>query len=79
MRQKKPERITTRVQLELPITSMERLNSLVSMTGATSYAEVIRSALKVYKTLADEQKAGNIFRIVRRNGSVAEVHFIGVD
>jgi Arc/MetJ-type ribon-helix-helix transcriptional regulator len=37
---------TTRVQLELPEPSMERLKALKDKTEAASYAEVIKNSLR---------------------------------
>ena len=50
---------TTRVQLELPASSMERLKALRAKTEAASYAEVIRNALRLYEALIAEVEAGN--------------------
>ena len=46
-------RRTTRVQLELPEPSMERLKRLKEVTEASGYSEVIRNALKTYEALLD--------------------------
>ncbi len=40
---------TTRVQVELPKKSMDRLRRIKEMTEATSHAEVIRAALIHYE------------------------------
>jgi hypothetical protein len=53
------EKATTRVQLELPASSMERLKALRTKTEAASYAEVIRNALRLYEALIGEVEAGN--------------------
>jgi Arc/MetJ-type ribon-helix-helix transcriptional regulator len=53
------EKPTTRVQLELPASSMERLKALRTKTEAASYAEVIRNALRLYEALIGEVEAGN--------------------
>jgi hypothetical protein len=50
---------TTRVQLELPASSIERLKALRTKTEASSYAEVIRNALRLYEALIGEVEAGN--------------------
>ncbi len=50
---------TTRVQLELPESSMERLKALKDKTEAASYAEVIRNSLRLYEALVGEAESGN--------------------
>ena len=52
------ERATTRVQLEMPPQAMERLQRLKERTEAASYAEVIRSALRLFEALVDEHEKG---------------------
>ena len=44
------ERATTRVQLEMPPQAMERLQKLKDRSEAASYAEVIRNALRLYRS-----------------------------
>jgi hypothetical protein len=53
------KRTTTRVQLELPKASFERLKQLQEKTEAGSYAEVIRNALRLYEALIKEADSGN--------------------
>jgi Arc/MetJ-type ribon-helix-helix transcriptional regulator len=50
---------TTRVQLELPESSMERLKKLREKTEAASYAEVIKNSLRLYEALIKEAESGN--------------------
>ena len=50
---------TTRVQLELPESSMERLKALRDKTEAVSYAEVIKNSLRLYEALIREAESGN--------------------
>jgi len=50
---------TTRVQLELPEPSMERLKVLKEKTEAASYAEVIKNSLRLYEALIGEAESGN--------------------
>jgi Ribbon-helix-helix protein, copG family len=62
------ERSTTRVQLEMPPQAMERLTRLKEKTEATSYAEVIRNALRVFEALAEEHEKGGEFSLKRADG-----------
>jgi Ribbon-helix-helix protein, copG family len=49
----------TRVQLEMPPKSMERLRLLQKKTEASSYAEVMRNALRFYEFLVEQAEVGN--------------------
>lgn len=60
---------TTRVQLELPKSSFERLKQLQERTEAASYAEVIRNALRLYEALVKEADAGNDIVVRQLDGS----------
>jgi hypothetical protein len=50
---------TTRVQLELPEPSMERLKALKDKTEAASYAELIKNSLHLYEAPIAEAESGN--------------------
>ena len=65
---KENKRNTTRVQLELPETSFERLNRLKDKTEASSYAEVLKNALRLYEALVLEAEAGNEISIKQKSG-----------
>ena len=58
----------TRVQLELPEQSYERLKSLKAKTEATTYAEVIRNAMRVYEALVNEADKGGVVYVKRPGG-----------
>ena len=60
---------TTRVQLELPEKSFERLKKLREITEASSYAEVLRASLRLYEALIEETRAGNTVAIKQADGS----------
>ncbi len=62
------ERMTTRVQLEMPPQAMERLQGLKERTEAASYAEVIRNALRLFEALVDEHEKGAEFSLKRADG-----------
>ncbi len=65
---KETKRSTTRVQIELPGPSFERLNRLKEKTEASSYAEVLKNALRLYEALVREAEAGNEISIKERTG-----------
>ncbi len=61
-----------RVQLDLPERSMARLQDLRGKTEATSYAEVIKNALRLYEAIVEEAEAGNKFLIRAPSGETKE-------
>lgn len=61
-------RAVTRVQLDLPPRSMQRLTAMKDKTEAASYAEVVRRALQVYEDLVNQIDQGNEFMIRKENG-----------
>jgi len=64
---------TTRVQLELPSASMERLRALKDKTEAISYAEVTKNAYKVYERLVDLSESGHTLLVRGPDGKIKEL------
>ena len=60
-----------RVQLDFAPRSMERLNTLKTKTEASSYAEVVKNALRLYEALIEETESGKQFLIRDENGVVS--------
>ena len=60
-----------RVQLDFAPKAMERLNALKAKTEATSYAEVVKNALRLYEALIEETEIGKQFMITDEAGTVA--------
>ncbi len=60
----------TRVQFDLSARAMDRLNELKEKTEATSYAEVVKNALKLYDGLIEEVERGSEFLIRDKDGKV---------
>ena len=50
-----------RVQLDLPPRAFERLKQLKTETEASTYAEVIKNALKLYASAVEFQREGGKF------------------
>ncbi|GEP61056.1 hypothetical protein RSO01_82220 [Reyranella soli] len=73
----KDKRATTRVQLELPCRSMDRLASLKEVTEASSYAEVVRNALRLYEAIINESKAGGELLLRDKNGKTTPYKVFG--
>ena len=67
---------TTRVQLELPESSMERLQALKEKTEATSYAEVIKNSFRLYEALIKEAEGGNQVCVKSADGSETSYRMI---
>jgi len=63
---------TTRVQMELPEKSMQRLAALKDKTEASSYAEVLKNALRLYESLIDEVESGKTLCVKDKEGNVSE-------
>lgn len=63
---------TKRVQLDLPERSLARLQELRGKTEASSYAEVIKNALRLYEAVVEETEAGNKFFVRAPSGETTE-------
>ena len=70
------KRTTTRVQLELPESSMKRLVDLRKKAEAASYAEVIRNALRLYESLLDETENGSKILLQSKDGSKSYLRLV---
>jgi hypothetical protein len=64
---------TTRVQFELPSSSIERLKALKDKTEAASYAEVAKNALKLYERMIDLADSGQKLLIRDKRGETKEL------
>ncbi len=63
--------VKNRVQFDLAPRAMERLNTLKRKTEATSYAEVVKNALRLYEALIEETEGGKQFLVRDPNGQVS--------
>jgi hypothetical protein len=63
---------TTRVQLELAEKSYERLSLLKEKTEATSYAEVMKNALRLYESIIAQHEAGKRLCLRGPDGLITE-------
>ncbi|WGS87349.1 ribbon-helix-helix protein, CopG family [Methylomonas sp. UP202] len=66
------KKISTRVQLELPEKSMERLLVLKEKTEATSYAEVVKNALRLYENMIEQYESGKQIFLKDDKGNIME-------
>lgn len=62
-----------RVQLDLPPQSLSRLQALKEVTESSSYAEVIKNALRMYEYFVSESEKGKTFYIRDTSGNLSEV------
>lgn len=63
------KRDVKRVQMDMPPKSLERLQRLQGITEASSYAEVVRNALRLYEALVDEAEEGHKL-LIDRDGNI---------
>jgi hypothetical protein len=63
----------SRVQLDFTPRSIERLNALKLKTEATSYAEVVKNALRLYEALIEETESGKQFLTRDKDGVVSPI------
>ena len=61
-----------RIQMDLPEKSLQRLQELKEKTEASSYADVMKSALRLYDALIREAEQGNTFQVRTKTGEVKE-------
>ncbi len=59
---------SVRLNLVLPGKSAGRLENLKELTEASSYAEVIRNAIRLYEAVVFEYERGNKVQIVDKDG-----------
>ncbi len=67
----------SRVQMNLPEKSVARLDALVAKTEASSYAEVMRNALRLYEAAIAEHEAGGGLFVRRPHGFEPVIATIG--
>jgi hypothetical protein len=56
---------------EISPRSMARLNALKAKTEASSYAEVVKNALRLYEALIEETESGKQFLVRDQDGVVS--------
>ncbi|MGJ0490067.1 hypothetical protein [Methylobacter sp.] len=66
------DKTSTRVQLELPEKSMDRLLALKDKTEAGSYAEVVKNALRLYENMIQQHESGKRFLLKDQDGTIIE-------
>jgi hypothetical protein len=64
---------TTRVQMELAETSLERLKTLKEKTEAASYAEVTKNAYRLYEKIINLTELGYTICLKDNKGNIKEL------
>jgi len=65
-----------RIQFDFSANMMERLDRLKQSVDASSYAEVVRDAIRVYEWFLEQRKDGNRFLLLKKDGRLKEVELI---
>jgi len=73
MEAEEPKVQLRRVQLDLPPRAFERLVKLKVDTEASTYAEVIKNALRLYAAAIELQEDGNEFMLKHPDGTIASL------
>jgi hypothetical protein len=64
-----------RIQFEFSANALDRLNRMKEQTGASSYAELVRDALRVYEWVLEQEKGGYDIGLVKDDTLVKTVKF----
>lgn len=73
----KKDKTKTRIQFDFSNESLQRLDKLVTETGATTRAELIRNALSLYAEVVEAQDRGAKLMLKEKDGTVVQLilHF----
>jgi hypothetical protein len=71
-----PRNLSKRIKLEFSPDAVERLNRIKGQTGASTYAELIRDALRLYEWFVEQERDGCEIGIVRSDVLVKVVKFV---
>ena len=61
-----------RIQLDMPEQALNRLQNLKVKTEASSYAEVVKNALRLYEAIVEDAEAGKSFFVRTADGCEKE-------
>jgi hypothetical protein len=62
-----------RIQFEFSPDALERLNRMKDLTDASSYAELVRNALRIYEWFVQQERAGYDIGLVKDDTLVKTV------
>lgn len=66
----KPDNSKQRIQFDFTVESMKRLEDLKEKTDATTKAEVVRNALKLYEWIVTQIEPNSIMEIKDQEGNI---------
>lgn len=72
MNSRRDTRARKRITFEFEPNAYERLDRLKENTEATSYAELVRNALRLYEFMKEKQEEGFEARLTRESGGSKE-------
>jgi hypothetical protein len=67
------ERQKERVQLDFAPEALQRLDDIKQKTGATTRAEVVRNALRVYEWLVNEVDPDSTIKVVNKSNEATDI------
>lgn len=73
----KIEKKTRRVQMDLPAKSYDRIERLKETTEASSYAEVVKNAIRLYEYLVEQDSKGCKFYVENNEERTSVALFSG--
>lgn len=65
-----------RIQFEFSPDAYERLNTLREVADASSYAQLVRDALRVYEWVLEQERQGYSIGLVKGDKLVKEIKFV---
>lgn len=65
-----------RIQFDFSEDAYSRIQKMKTKAGATSYAHVVRDALRVYEWYLEQKQAGCRFLLVKDDKNIKEVELI---
>lgn len=68
-----PEKLKERVQFDFSSESLQRLDDVKAKTGATTRAEVVRNALRLYEWLVNEVDAEGTVKVFDKDNEVTSI------
>ncbi len=65
-----------RIQFQFSPEAYARLQALQKRVDASSYAELVRNALRIYEWILDQEDEGNSFALVKDDEVVKQIKFV---
>ena len=65
-----------RIQYQFTPEAFERMKALREKTGASTYAELVRNALRIYEWVHEQEQQGYSLGLIKENELVKEIKFV---